>query len=126
VISEPTGRVPDNLYTNTGIIYNNDLAPFTKHLTVRGMTLMGRDENTDAFMNKVAGAIEEMFPEPQDGDGIDSDLQKSVIRSMYERKASIPFYAGDDNIVWQQGEEAQYEQLESSVSICDVIFEYGG
>jgi len=66
--------------------------------------LMGRDENTDEFMQKVALAIEEMFPE--NARGIDKDKQESMIRAMYERKTAIPFFKGDDNIVWGQGEEA--------------------
>lgn len=73
VLSEATGTVPDNLYTNTGIITTSSHQPFSKILTVRGITLMGRDEIEDDFMNSVASAIEEIFPE--NGAGIDAELQ---------------------------------------------------
>ena len=85
---------------------------------------MGRDENSDEFMQKVALAIEEMFPE--NARGIDRSKQESVIRAMYERKAAIPLFKGDDNIVWGPGEEDQFDELSKTVSTCDVIFEYGG
>ena len=45
-------------------------------------------------MVKVGSAIEEMFP--QNGAGIDSELQAKVIRTMYERNTAIPFYAGEE------------------------------
>jgi len=64
---------------------------------------MGREENSDAFMQKVALAIEEMFPE--DASDIVKTKQESVIRAMYERKTAIPLFKGDDNIVWGPGEE---------------------
>jgi len=79
------------------------MQPFTKHLTVRGIKLMGRDEITDDFMIKVGTVIEEMFP--QDGPGIDSALQEAVITNMYKRRTAIPMYAGNDNINWGPGEE---------------------
>ena len=68
-----TGVAPSDLYTNTGIISTTEYGPFTKILTVRGITLMGRAEINDSFMNKVAATIEEMLP--QSGSGIDSALQ---------------------------------------------------
>ena len=54
VLSTMTGAVPSNLYENTGIVQSTDYAPFTKVLTVRGITLMGRADNEDAFMNNWA------------------------------------------------------------------------
>jgi len=63
---------------------------------------------------------------PQNGSGIDSTLQESVITNMYKRRTSIPMYAGDDNIIWGPGEEEQMDQLMLTNSMCDVIFVYGG
>merc|ERR1712187_622179 len=65
-----------------------------------------------------------MFPE--NGSDIDSALQEQVITNMYKRRTSIPFFAGNDNIQWASGEEAQFDQLGQTNSICGYIFQYGG
>ena len=73
MIADNNGEVPTNLYTNTGVMSASaEWAPFTKILTVRGITLMGRAEIKDSFMIKVGATIEEMLP--QSGAGIDSAL----------------------------------------------------
>jgi len=104
VITSDTGEVPADLYADTGIIRDSTMAPFTKHLTVRGIKLMGRDEISDSYMLKTAQVIKEMFP--QTGSAIESTFQESVITNMYKRNTAIPMYAGDDNIIWGAGEEA--------------------
>jgi hypothetical protein len=123
VLSSTTGVVPSNLYDNTGIVQSADYAPFTKILTVRGITLMGRADNEDAFMLNVASLIEEIFP--GNGNGLNNDKQEEVIRHMYERRTAIPLFKGDDDISFGPGEEEQFDLLTEQNSICDVIFETG-
>ena len=124
VILNPSGEVPDDLYLNSGLIQTDAYLPFTKVITVRGITLLGQDENTDAFMLKVAQTIEEMFPE--NDSNLDSTLQRRVIRSMYERKTVIPFFKGDVPVEFSGEAESQFDQVHDNNSLCDAIFEIGG
>lgn len=126
VIESPTGTVPDDLYQNTGVVENDDYPPFTKTLTVNGITLLGNDDNADAFMEDVGTAIDEMFS--QTASGIDPTLQALVMRAMYERRTVIPFFKsdGDSEPEFTNAEWMQFEQIEENNSLCDVIFEFGG
>ena len=124
VISIPSGEVPANLYENSGLVQTDDYLPFTKIIRVRGITLMGQDDNTDAFMLKVAQALEEMFPE--NDSSLDAELQREVIRSMYERKTVIPFFKGDVGVEFSGEAEAQFDRVHDNNSLCDAIFETGG
>lgn len=124
VISNPSGEVPENLYENSGLIETDAYLPFTKIIRVRGITLMGQDDNTDAFMLKVAQAVEEMFPE--NDPNLDAALQRQVIRAMYERKTVIPFFKGDVNVELSGEAETQFDQVHDNNSLCDAIFEIGG
>jgi len=123
VLSSSDGDVPNDLYQNTGIVSSTVHGPFTKTITVNGITLMGRAENDDQFMLDVAKTIEEMFPTQQDG--IDSSLQETVIRHMYQRKTVIPLFKGDDSFNFTNEEEEQFDRLQENYSLCDVIFEFG-
>ncbi len=89
ILISPLGEVPSNLYMNSGVVPTDEYKPFTKKLTVYGITLIGRDDISDDFMNKVAKTIIEMFPR---GGDIDSDLQEELIRNMYKYRTTIPFY----------------------------------
>jgi len=124
VISNPVGEVPEDLYSNSGIVQTEAYLPFTKIITVRGITLMGQDDNTDAFMLKVAQAVEEIFPE--NDSTLDAVLQARVIRSMYERKTVIPFFKGDGGVNFSGVAESQFDIVQDNNSLCDAIFEYGG
>ena len=81
VIADTSGEVPQDLYSNTGVVATSQYAPFTKSLTVRGIMLLARDEISSSFLEKVGATIEEMFP--QEGDGIDSKKQEETIKAMY-------------------------------------------
>lgn len=124
VISDASGFVPDDLYSNTGVFQTDEYLPFTKAITVRGITLLGRPENEDAFMEKVATAIEEILPEGKPE--LDASLQEQMISAMYAHSTAIPFFKGDDDINLTDSEWDQFDEMVDNNSVCDVIFEYGG
>ena len=124
VITEATGEVPSDLYQNTGVIESSEYAPFTKVLTVNGISLLGRDDNSDQFMQQVGETIAEMFA--TDVAGIDLSTQETMIRHMYERNTAIPLFVGDDGFDLSGPDEDQFDSLQEQNSICDVIYEYGG
>ena len=74
----PTGEVPDDLYQESDIVETDEYKPFTKKLTVYGITLIGRDDISDDFMRKVAKTIKEMFPQ---GGSVDAALQLTDMQS---------------------------------------------
>ena len=124
VLDSAAGEAPVDLYQNTGVLSNDAYPPFSKTLTVRGITLLATADNADEFMRDVATAIEEMLP--QDGQGIDRQKQEELIRHMYQRKTVIPLFKGDDNIPFTDAEFELFDVIRDNNSLCDVIFEYGG
>ena len=93
ILKDPIGEVPDDLYTVTDIVPADDIPPFTKKLTVYGLTLAAGDDASDDFMRLVARAITEIFPRD---DGLDLAKQEEVLRNHYLYKALIPVPVGED------------------------------
>jgi len=116
----PAGEVPDDLYQVSDVIPTDEYKPFTKKLSVYGIVLIGRDDISDDFMRKVAKAITEMFP--QEGEGIDTELQKEVLINMYRYKPVIPFFLGHEHEFTPEDETA-FDITRSQNSICDIIME---
>jgi len=116
----PAGEVPENLYQVGDVVPTDEYKPFTKKLSVYGITLIGRDDISDDFMRKVAKAITEMFP--QEGEGIDAELQKEVLINMYRYEPVIPFFLGHEHEFTPE-DEAAFDLTRSQNSICDIIME---
>jgi len=120
VLLAPVGQVPDNLYQETEIAPTDEYKPFTKKLTVYGLTLIARDDISDDFMKKVAKTVKEMFP--QEGEGLDSELQKELLRNLYRYRAVIPLFKGREHGFSPEDEKA-WDETRSKNSICDIIME---
>jgi hypothetical protein len=120
ILATATGEVPDNLYQIGDVVPTDEYKPFTKKLTVYGITLIGRDDISDDFMREVAKTITEMFP--QEGDGIDAELQKEVLTNMYKYKPVIPFFFGHEH-EFSPEDEAAFDITRSQNSICDIIMQ---
>ena len=116
----PAGEVPENLYQIGDVVPTDEYKPFTKKLSVYGIVLIGRDDISDDFMRKVAKTIIEMFP--QEGEGIDAELQKEVLINMYRYKPVIPFFLGHEHEFTPE-DEAAFDLTRSQNSICDIIME---
>ncbi len=119
ILLTPLAEAPDDLYQESDIIPTDEYKPFTKKLSVYGITLIGRDDISDDFMRKVAKTIKEMFPQE---DGIDVGLQKELLRNMYKYKTVIPFFKGHGHEFASEDEEA-WDLTRSQNSICDIIME---
>jgi hypothetical protein len=119
ILASPSGEVPSDLYQESAIVPTDEYAPFTKKLSVYGITLIGRDDISDEFMGKVARTIKEIFP--QDG-AIDRDLQKEILRNMYKYRTVIPLFRGEDH-KFAPSDQAAWDRTTSRNSICDIIME---
>jgi hypothetical protein len=120
ILLSPEGEVPENLYQESDVIPTDEYKPFTKKLSVYGITLIGRDDISDDFMRKVAKTITEMFP--QEGEGIDAELQKEILINMYRYKPVIPLFLGHEHEFTPE-DEAAFDITRSQNSICDIIME---
>ena len=120
ILLSPVGEVPADLYMESDIIQTDEYKPFTKKLTVYGITLIGRDDISDDFMKKVAKTIKAMFP--RQGEHIDAELQAEVIRNMYKYRTAIPLFLGEDHD-FAPDDRADWEHTRSQNSICDIIME---
>jgi len=119
ILVKPAAEAPSNLYQESDIVPTDEYKPFTKKLSVYGITLIGRDDISDDFMRKVAKTIKEMFPQ---GGDIDSELQKEVLRNMYRYRTAIPLFLGEDH-EFAPSDEAAWNITTSQNSICDIIME---
>ena len=119
ILIEPIGEVPADLYQNTGVLATDEYAPFTKMLTVDGITLIARDDATDEFMARVATTIQEIFAQDE---SLDLELQQELIRNLYRYRATIPVPVGDD-MSFIEEDEAAFDRLTERNSICDIIME---
>jgi len=116
------GEIPRDLYQETDIIPTDEYPPFTKRLSVYGITLIGRDDISDDFMRKVAKTIKEMFPQ---GGFIDAALQEEVLKNLYRYRVVIPFFRGEDH-EFASTKEVDWDRTCSQNSVCDCIFEAPG
>ena len=119
VLPQPVEDIPDDLYQVGEIIQSAEYPPFTKQLSVYGITLIARDDISDVFMQNVANAITDMFPR---SGTIDTILQKQVLRNIHQYNTVIPLFYGED---WglSPAEEDLWDQTTSENSICDIIME---
>ncbi|HIB32025.1 MAG TPA: hypothetical protein EYO45_02810 [Candidatus Marinimicrobia bacterium] len=119
VLPQPVADIPDDLYQVGEIIQSAEYPPFTKQLSVYGITLIARDDISDVFMQNVASTITEMFPR---SGTIDTILQKQVLRNIHQYNTVIPLFYGED---WglSPAEEDLWDQTASENSICDIIME---
>jgi hypothetical protein len=117
ILTTPIGEVPEDLYTITDVVPTDDIPPFTKKLTVYGLTLAAGDDASDDFMRLVAKTITEIFPRAE---GLDLAKQEEVLRNQYLYKALIPVPVGEDMSFFEEDQETFF-QLASQNSICDII-----
>jgi len=119
ILISPAAEAPADLYQESDIIPTEEYKPFTKKLSVYGITLIGRDDISDDFMRKVAKTIKEIFPQ---NETIDSELQKEVLRNLYRYRTVIPLFKGHD-YEFTPLEKAAWDVTTSKNSICDIIME---
>ena len=119
ILSQPLGEVPENLYLFETIQPSSDYPPFTKKLTVCGITLVAQDEISDSFMKNVAQTVADMFTVDN---RIDVAMQEKLLTNLYLYRAVIPIFAGED---WSlsQKEEQLIGQTRAQNSVCDIIME---
>ena len=120
ILREPSGEPLNDLYSLTEIIQTDEYQPFTKKLTVCGITLIGREDISDDFMKKVAETIKEMFS--PDGENIDKELQERLITNMYEYRTVIPLFKGE-NYGFSASNQEKWDRTVLENSICDIIME---
>ena len=120
ILIDPVTEIPSDIYQMTSIIETNEYEPFNKKLTVCGIILIGRDEISNDFMQKVGETIIEMFS--PNGEYIDKKLQEDLIRNMYKYKTVIPLFKGED-FTFTSSEEKLWDRTTRQNSICDIIME---
>lgn len=119
ILTTPIGEVPDDLYLQTDVVPTDEYPPFSKKLTVYGLTLVARDDASDDFMRLVAKAITEIFPRDSN---LDLAKQEEVLRNQYLYKAVIPVPVGED-MSFIEEDEATWEGTAGQNTICDIIME---
>ena len=119
ILASPAAEIPADLYQESDIVPTGEYKPFTKKLSVYGITLIGRDDISDGFMQKVAKTIKEMFPQ---NETIDTDLQKEVLRNLYRYRTVIPLFRDEDFEFSPEDQEA-WDLTTNKNSICDIIME---
>ena len=87
VLRRPVREAPSNIYTDSGIYYSNEFAPYTKVMEVYGLTFIALPDAPDDFMLQVAKTLKEMFAQTPE---TDRALQEAVLKEMYRYRAILP------------------------------------
>ena len=116
VLRSPARPAPLDSYYVEEIHPTDEYAPFTKQLGVYGITLIGRDDISDRFMEQVAQAIVEMFPR---GAGVDPVQQRAILTNMHRYRATIPFFLGEDFDMGSKAAERAWDLTTEENSVCD-------
>ena len=119
ILTQPSGAVPEDLYSETDVVATDEFPPFTKKLSVYGLTLVARDDASDDFMRLVARAIKESFPRDE---SLDLEKQEEILRNLYRYKSVIPVPVGED-MSFMEEHEATMDRTRSENSICDIIMQ---
>lgn len=119
ILLKPGAEAPADVYYETDIIRTDEFKPFTKKLSVYGITLIGRDDISDDFMRNVAKTIKEIFPQ---GGAVDRVSQENVIRNMYRYRVAIPLFEGEPGFS-SEDDWDMYSKMKSRNSVCDIIME---
>jgi len=119
VLAAPAAEPPANLYQESGVVPTDEYKPFTKKLSVYGITLIGRDDIRDGFMRQVAKTITEMFPRKKT---VDAGLQKELLRNLYLYKTVIPLFKGKEH-KFSPADKKNWDLTRSRNSVCDIIME---
>jgi hypothetical protein len=120
ILIDPVADLPSDIYQMTSITETNEYEPFNKKLTVCGIILIGRDDISDDFMQKVAETIKDIFS--PNGENINKDLQEDLIINMYKYRTVIPLFKGE-NFDFTSSDEELWDRTTRENSICDIIME---
>ena len=118
ILLSPAGEAPEDPYQVGDVEPTDAYPPFTKKLTVYGLTLVAADNASDEFMRKVATTIREIFPRDE---SLDLDQQEDILRNHYLYNALIPVPVGRDTDFFDDDETRT--RLTSNNSVCDIIME---
>ncbi|MEM7156130.1 MAG: hypothetical protein AAF799_24970 [Myxococcota bacterium] len=113
VLSSGNGTVPEQLHTRGSVSTTSDWGRFTKSLEVYGITLVAKDDVSDAFLEAVATSIVELFPQTVPS----PEEQAEILRNLYRYRAVIPVFAGGERGI----DEAAIESIQGTASVCDII-----
>ena len=108
ILTVPLGEVPEDLYQESGVVATDEFGPFTKKLTVYGITLIARDAS-DAFMRRVAQTIKESFPQDE---RMDLALQEELLKNLYRYNTTIPVPKGR-NMDFLEDHRDEWEKVEA-------------
>ena len=120
ILIDSVADLPSDIYQMTSITETNEYEPFNKKLTVCGIILIGRDDISDDFMQKVAETIKDIFS--PNGENINKDLQEDLIINMYKYRTVIPLFKGE-NFDFTSSDEELWDRTTRENSICDIIME---
>ena len=92
VLTEASGEIPSDLYAVTSPVATNEYGQFGKVMKVYGITLVAKQDVSDAFLLAVGQAIVDMFP----SDASDLSQQQEILRNLHQYNALIPVFAGGE------------------------------
>ena len=121
VIERRDGPVPEDLRRRTGVVRDDEYAPFSKHLVAGGITFVATADVDDDFLIAV-GATQAAMME-SDAEGIDPELQDAVLRSLFRAKTTIPMWRGEELDFPEETDWEAFDRLGERRSICDAIFQ---
>jgi len=113
ILTTASSDIPTDIYEIQSLTASPHHGQFTKSMTVYGITLVAKDDVSDAFLQTVGQAIVEIFP----SDAEDPSTQQEIIQNLHRYNALIPVFAGGEAGIDPQA----IESIPGDHSICDII-----
>lgn len=118
MLREPARTAPDSFSQSPSIVETTDYPPFTKALTVNGLTLVADDSVPDAFLELVAQSTREMFSQ----DSVSSaSIHTAVFTALHDYRAVLPVVSQEQIEKLFAGRNSDIEALRNRNSVCDII-----
>jgi len=115
---EPSRTAPDTFTQSPSIVETTDYPPFTKALTVNGLTLVADDTVPDAFLELVAQSTREMFSQDS---AASTSIHTAVFTALHEYMAVLPVVGQEQIEKLFAGRNSDIEALRNRNSVCDII-----
>ena len=112
ILKNPIRTAPDNIYTDSGIIYDNVPAPFAKMRVVYGITFFAKYDIGDGYLDLIADVVKQIFASSEH---TDKAKQEAILKKTYEHGGALPVVTNEDVM------EETDDSLFTEYSICDIV-----
>ncbi len=120
VLKQPQQSKRSHVYAQTNIIKTTDYKPFSKKISVYGLTFVAQNDVSDQFMLDVAKTMQKMFVRTA---STNKKAQTALLQNLYQYNAVLPIYKAGTEDKLSAKQQLELMSLKEKNSMCDIIIE---